>query len=217
MNEEKQNFDQAAPAADRDPGSQPSVQEAQTPAPACPQPPGQGPDPANTPQTPPDASTARKEYRCPDGWTEHPTDPRFWFKVETGQKWPKHLPDRGWQKGQSGNPSGRRKKEKCLPDLLRWAQSHTCPPELLEKMTKVFGLKGKREKITVEQAIALRVCMEALNGDIGAIKFIAERTEGKALQHMILDSHTDGPLVQLVAAAPVQAPQAPHASREPDK
>ena len=210
MTVEKLENPQAAPAplTTMDPSSPGTP----TPAPACPTPP---PTPG---QAPPDASTGPKKYVCPRGWVEHPTDPRYWFNPVTHRKFPKHFSASGFQKGQSGNPSGRTKKKHCIPDLLRWAGEHRCPPELIAKMTQVFGLK-RAQPLTVHQAIALRVCMEALNGDIKAAQFIAERTEGKVLDRMLLDTTAAGPLVQVISQAQADAqaktPETPEAPKGP--
>ena len=42
--------------------------------------------------------------------------------------------------------------------------------------------RAKRDKLTVAEAVYLRVYVEALQGESWAVQFIAERTEGKVSQ-----------------------------------
>lgn len=85
---------------------------------------------------------------------------------------------------------GRPPAPKCIPDLLRWAGNMKAPDKVVEEMRKVFGVQGD---LTVEQATILVVRMMALQGEMKAIEFIADRTEGKALQSIDMNA-SDGPL-----------------------
>ncbi len=78
-----------------------------------------------------------------------------------------------WKPGQSGNPSGRPKK---LPitDVLR---------EQLEQL----GEDG----LANEVAIARKLVEMARQGDLGAIREIADRTEGKARPRVEKDRSED--------------------------
>ena len=79
----------------------------------------------------------------------------------------KRVVGKPFKKGQSGNPKGRPKMEVCIPDILRSI--------LQEKI-------GEGEKITRLEAILKKVVKMAYDGDHGAIDFLADRTEGKAVE-----------------------------------
>jgi hypothetical protein len=72
-----------------------------------------------------------------------------------------------FKKGKSGNPKGRPKKALCIPDILK-------------AIGKEPGtVDGKHTKLD----IVLRKVFEfALDGQAWAIHFIADRTEGRAIQ-----------------------------------
>lgn len=70
-----------------------------------------------------------------------------------------------FRKGVSGNPKGRPKKTKCIPDILRAITS--------EKT------KNKQTKL---HAILNKVVDNAMSGDQWSIEFIANRMEGKPAQ-----------------------------------
>lgn len=71
-----------------------------------------------------------------------------------------------WQPGQSGNPNGRPKKEITISDILR------------------AGLDEKIDGKTRREHILNKVLWMAGAGDKWAIEFIADRTEGKALERV---------------------------------
>jgi len=74
-----------------------------------------------------------------------------------------------FKKGQSGNPKGRPPKVKCIPDILR-------------KIGEEEGLKdGSKTKLDV---VMYKVFQFALEGKPWAVQFIADRTEGKALDRI---------------------------------
>ena len=67
-----------------------------------------------------------------------------------------------WEKGQSGNPNGRPKKNLCIPDILR---------EIGEEQ----GTDG-----TTNLEMIMRVVFKkALKGEMKAIEYISERLEGR--------------------------------------
>ena len=68
--------------------------------------------------------------------------------------------------GRSGNPKGRPKKEKCIPDILN-------------KLGDIIVKTEEGNKITQRELILLQVYGKALGGDQWSIQFIADRTEGK--------------------------------------
>lgn len=69
-----------------------------------------------------------------------------------------------WKPGQSGNPSGRPKKDRALTAALD------------AELDKKIGRKTKR------QLVAEKVLGLALDGDMTAVKFLADRTEGLPVQ-----------------------------------
>ena len=69
-----------------------------------------------------------------------------------------------WKPGQSGNPSGRPKKDRALTAALE------------VELDKKVGRKTKR------QLVAAKVVSLALDGDMTAAKFLADRTEGLPVQ-----------------------------------
>ena len=70
-----------------------------------------------------------------------------------------------FKKGQSGNPKGRPKKAKCIPEILR----------------KITDEKDKNG-VTKLNMILNNVVNEAIKGDTWSIQFIADRMEGKPAQ-----------------------------------
>ena len=71
-----------------------------------------------------------------------------------------------WKKGESGNPNGRPKKGFAIADILNQIGD------------TVKDDKTRRE-VVLEKAYIM-----AETGDLNAIKFIADRTEGKALERI---------------------------------
>tara|TARA_B100000965_G_C19599822_1_gene761950 strand:- start:56 stop:364 length:309 start_codon:yes stop_codon:yes gene_type:complete len=67
-----------------------------------------------------------------------------------------------WKQGRSGNPNGRPKKNLCIPDIL-----------------KEIGNEENIDGINNLEMVMRVVFKKALNGEIKAIEFIAERLEGK--------------------------------------
>ena len=83
----------------------------------------------------------------------------------------KHL--KPFKKGQSGNPKGRPKKENAISDILN---------RLLDT---------PKDDKTQREILLERVLQMALKGDRWAINFIADRTEGKALERVIKQKVND--------------------------
>ena len=75
---------------------------------------------------------------------------------------------RPFKKGQSGNPNGRPKKINTIPDILR-------------KIGDEEGTQDGKSKLDV---IMNKVFQFALEGKPWAVQFIADRTEGKALDRI---------------------------------
>ena len=85
--------------------------------------------------------------------------------VDKQQKKQGGITGKGFKKGVSGNPKGRPKKAKCIPDILRSITSQ-----------KVDGYENKLHKILDN------VVNQAIKGDQWSIQFIADRMEGKPAQ-----------------------------------
>ena len=80
-----------------------------------------------------------------------------------------HKQDTRFKPGVSGNPNGRPKGKRSIPDILR-------------KIGDEEGLKdGSKTKLDV---VMYKVFQFALEGKPWAVQFIADRTEGKALDRI---------------------------------
>ena len=87
-----------------------------------------------------------------------------------------------WEKGKSGNPKGRPKGSgKGLPVFKSW---RTLISELADKR----DVKG----IKMQTRIAKTLLKMGLEGDLGAIREIMDRCDGKAISHQITDITTGG-------------------------
>ena len=75
-------------------------------------------------------------------------------------------PKTQWKKGQSGNPNGRRNAAK---DILN---------ELLE--TEI-------EDRTQKERLLSKLIQMGMRGDLGAIKEVLDRTEGKSKEHIVTE------------------------------
>jgi len=79
---------------------------------------------------------------------------------------------RPFKPGQSGNPKGRPPKVRCIPDILR----------------KIGEEPGTRDGEHTKLNVVMRKVFEfALAGKAWAVEFIAERTEGKAIERIEQD------------------------------
>ena len=100
------------------------------------------------------------------------------------KKMPKGRP---FTKGQIGNPKGRPKKESCIPDILReigdtQATDAKNDPVIDPVTNKVM---------TFLRFTLLTVYRKAALGDMEAVKFIADRTEGKVADKVELTQKRD--------------------------
>jgi len=75
---------------------------------------------------------------------------------------------KGFKPGQSGNPNGRPKGVQSIPDILR-------------KIGDEEGTADGKSKLDV---IMYKVFQFALEGKPWAVQFIADRTEGRALERV---------------------------------
>ena len=89
----------------------------------------------------------------------------------------KHLVKHQWKKGQSGNPNGRPKSGFALNEYI----TELANVELEDKKTMLEAVVGK-------------VYEEALDGNMTAISFLADRVLGKASQSIAVRDATDEPI-----------------------
>ena len=80
-----------------------------------------------------------------------------------------HLKEHQFKKGVSGNPNGRPKGTRSIPDML----------------LKIGGEEGTKDGQYSKLEVVLRRVFEyALEGKAWAVEFIADRTEGKVRQEL---------------------------------
>ena len=82
-----------------------------------------------------------------------------------------------WKKGVSGNPHGRPKTAKCIPDILREIGDRPVDSWLLAKLHAQYGPTHNPK--TMREAMLMAAVVDAVQGDQMARSFVAERTEGK--------------------------------------
>ena len=80
-------------------------------------------------------------------------------------------------KGQSGNLKGRPKKGHAIADLL----------QKIGDETSIQVINNKKVKISNRELLLANTYVRAIKGESWAVQFIADRTEGKAIQVMELD------------------------------
>ena len=86
--------------------------------------------------------------------------------TKSNGKMPGGITGKGFKPGQSGNPNGRPKGTRSIPDILK-------------KIGEEEGTLDGKSKLDV---IMYKVFQFALEGRPWAVQFIADRTEGKALE-----------------------------------
>lgn len=98
-----------------------------------------------------------------------------------------------WKPGESGNPKGRPKGTRSIPDMLRRFGEYDTPEALVAKLRAMFPgkLKGKKG-IPLQEALWLSAYLHAIKGESWAFHLIADRLEGKPRQK--IDSTLDGSL-----------------------
>ena len=84
--------------------------------------------------------------------------------TQSNGKMPGGITGKGFKPGQSGNPNGRPKGTRSIPDILK-------------KIGDEEGTLDGKSKLDV---IMYKVFQFALEGKPWAVQFIADRTEGKA-------------------------------------
>ena len=87
-----------------------------------------------------------------------------------------------WKPGQSGNPLGKPRGALRVSTILKYMLEEDAPGVVIdEQFIKEFA-KGKK-RVTNADATACRILYEGIvNGKEWALKEIADRTEGKAVQ-----------------------------------
>lgn len=93
-----------------------------------------------------------------------------------------------WKKGESGNPSGVKGKDvvRVIPSVLRQIGKSALPPGLQTEFEKYFP---DAKNATFMEAVLKMTYFKALTGNEWAVKFIAERTEGKTVD--LIEEDTD--------------------------
>ncbi len=86
----------------------------------------------------------------------------------------KKVPGKPFQKGKSGNPKGRPKKDVCLTSLLKEEIEKICP---FNKENKTWL------QLTVEATMRL-----AIQGNSTALKEVWERIDGKVKDNVVVDA-----------------------------
>ncbi len=117
--------------------------------------------------------------------------------------------------GESGNPKGRPKGSgRGIKDLLRRFGDWECPEAFKLKLISVKDRAGDRiqlfplskiKKLSLNEAVYLKVYIEAIRGESWAVQFIAERREGKVKETLALETvetkdlsgYTDEELIKL--------------------
>jgi hypothetical protein len=97
-------------------------------------------------------------------------------------------PINGFKKGQSGNPKGRPKGIKTIPEMLREIGDRPVDDVLLAKLHSLYGPAHNPK--TLHEAMLMAATKDAAKGDKDAREFIANRTEGKVTDKLILDDQT---------------------------
>jgi hypothetical protein len=90
-----------------------------------------------------------------------------------------------WKPGESGNPAGRPKGTRSIPDMLRKYGEFTTPAALFEKLRAAFPDELKKiDKLQLQDALWLSAYMHAIKGESWAFNMIADRLEGKPTQQI---------------------------------
>ena len=89
-----------------------------------------------------------------------------------------HLVKHQWKKGESGNPNGRPKSGFALNEYI----------------TELANIPVGRSKKTMLEAVVSKVYEEALNGNMTAVNFLADRILGRPNQSIGIKDTTDEPI-----------------------
>lgn len=80
-----------------------------------------------------------------------------------------------WKKGQSGNPAGRKHGSKNVSTIVRRLLEQNAVDELLSSSNLSDLAKG--QPTSYAQAMVLAMIRKALEGDVRAVKWLAERQD----------------------------------------
>lgn len=98
-----------------------------------------------------------------------------------------------WSKGKSGNPKGRPKGIKTIPQMLREIGDRPVDDVLLAKLHAKYGPAHNPK--TLHEAMLMAAAKDAAQGDEHARTFIAERTEGKVTDRLDVSDVTPTKIV----------------------
>lgn len=82
---------------------------------------------------------------------------------------------KSWRKGQSGNPAGRKQGSKNISTIVRKLLEQNAVDELLSSSNLSDLAKG--QPTSYAQAMVLAMIKKALEGDVRAVKWLAERQD----------------------------------------
>lgn len=82
---------------------------------------------------------------------------------------------KSWKKGQSGNPAGRKQGSKNVSTIVRKLLEQSAADEILQ--TSNLAELAKGQPTSYAQAMVLAMIKKALEGDVRAVKWLAERQE----------------------------------------
>jgi hypothetical protein len=103
--------------------------------------------------------------------------------VKQPEKQKRKVPATAWKKGQSGNPKGRPKLGQTWADIFRTVGDMT-PAEAARRCHVIAGqLAGMGDKMTMREAVAMRVYTQLLFEPAGSLlDKVMEREDGKVAQ-----------------------------------
>tara|TARA_R100000734_G_C3290853_1_gene82687 strand:- start:504 stop:866 length:363 start_codon:yes stop_codon:yes gene_type:complete len=93
------------------------------------------------------------------------------------------------------NRDGRPKGVNSIPDLLRKIGEESVPPELKQALSEKYTENELRD-INMQEAVLRATYMYAVSGKPWAVQFIADRTEGKPVMTMTLETHEPVQLIK---------------------
>jgi len=97
---------------------------------------------------------------------------------------------KSYKKGQSGNPAGRPRGSRNVSSVLAGMLQELAPDVVVEASFVKDISKGLK-RATIADAFAARLIYEgAVNGNLGALKEVLDRTEGKAKERLQI-THKD--------------------------
>jgi hypothetical protein len=112
--------------------------------------------------------------------------------VEKQQTNSKRIIGKPFKKGQSGNAKGRPKKELCMTTQLKEVGEMVLYKSILEKLRAQIPEIPKG--ITFARAVAIRVHLMAIGGDMEAVKELHNRVDGKVPENIRMAGDGGGPL-----------------------